>query len=320
MPSRFPQSLFATQIDAARYYCPEISRSRQALEVVCAGWESCRKDYELVRNAFPFMAVELVAKGEGSLEIDGNRYPLRAGALFCYGHHTALHITSDAERPLVKYFVSFTGPRARSALAESPLRVGQVLQSLYPNEIEDILERVIVEGNKKSALSPAIVSNYLRIFFHKLHECTEGHRGVESHRALASYLRAKALLEENFTRLTRAKDAARELGMTAETLCRLFHHFSGTTPYRFLLKLRLNLAVDLLLGTDLLVKEVAARAGFEDPFHFSRVFRRVQGIPPADFQRLHKRVSAGEGPAIGPTSPSRRWPDGPALASLPRAS
>ena len=129
---------------------------------------------------------------------------------------------------------------------------------------------------------------------------------VASPRALASYLRAKSLLEENFTRLTRAKDAARELGITSETLCRLFRHFSGTTPYQFLLRLRLNLAVDLLLGTDLLVKEVAARAGFEDPFHFSRVFRRVQGIPPADFQRLHKRVSAGAGaplPALSGTAP-----------------
>jgi AraC family transcriptional regulator len=293
MASRFPPSLLATQIDAARYYCPEMPRSRPALEVVCAGWESCRPDYELVRNAFPFMAVELVAKGEGWLEIDGSRYRLKKGALFCYGHHTALHITCDAEHPLEKYFVSFMGPAARSALAESPLRVGEVLQSLYPTEIEDILERVIVEGNRKSELSPSIVSNYLRIFFQKLHECTEGQPGGESPRALASYLRARALLEEHFTRLTRAKDAARELGITAETLCRLFKHFSGTTPYQFLLKLRINLAVELLLGTDLLVKEVAAEAGFDDPFHFSRVFRRAQGIPPADFQRLHKRVSAG---------------------------
>jgi len=306
MASRFPPSLLATQIHAARYYCPEVPRSRQALEVVCAGWESCRPDYELVRNSFPFMAVELVAKGEGALEIDGRGYRLRAGTVFCYGQRTALHIASDTERPLQKFFISFMGPSARSALAESPMRVGQVMQALYPRELEDIFERVIIEGNRKSQLSPAIVSHYLRIFFQKLHECTGGLEGGESPRALASYLRAKSLLEENFTRLTRAKDAARELGITSETLCRLFRHFSGTTPYQFLLRLRLNLAVDLLLGTDLLVKEVAARAGFEDPFHFSRVFRRVQGIPPADFQRLHKRVSAGAGaplPALSGTAP-----------------
>jgi AraC-like DNA-binding protein len=54
-----------------------------------------------------------------------------------------------------------------------------------------------------------------------------------------------------------------------------------------------NLAVDLLLGTDLLVKQVAERAGFEDPFHFSRVFKRIQGISPAAFQRMHKRTAAG---------------------------
>ena len=81
--------------------------------------------------------------------------------------------------------------------------------------------------------------------------------------------------------------------MAPETLCRLFHRFSDDSPYQLLLKLRVNLSVDLLLGTDLLVKQVAERAGFDDPFHFSRVFKRMQGISPAAFQRMHKRTAAG---------------------------
>jgi AraC-like DNA-binding protein len=55
------------------------------------------------------------------------------------------------------------------------------------------------------------------------------------------------------------------------------------------LRLRVNLAIDLLLGTSLLVKEVAEQVGFDDPFHFSRVFRKLQGMSPTTFQRLHRR-------------------------------
>ena len=81
--------------------------------------------------------------------------------------------------------------------------------------------------------------------------------------------------------------------MAPETLCRLFKRFSDDSPYQLLLKLRVNLAVDLLISTDLLVKQVAAQAGFDDPFHFSRVFRRMQGMSPMSFRRLHGRRAKG---------------------------
>jgi len=292
MASSFPASLFATQVDAARYYCPEQPRDPLALEVVCAGWESCRPDYELVRSAFPWLAVELVARGEGSLDIDGVRFRLRAGTTFCYGPTTTLRIASDPKRPLQKYFVDFAGRAAERIVKGGPLGVGQVRQSLYPHELVEILERVIVEGNRKTELSRRIAGNYLRIYFQKLHECPDGAVREESPRSLASYLRARAFLEREFQRLGRAEDAAHELGMAPETLCRLFQHYARTTPYQLLLTLRLNLAVDLLLGTDLLVKQVAERAGFDDPFHFSRVFkRRVNGMSPVAFQRLYRRTS-----------------------------
>ena len=306
MASGFPANLFATQVHSARYYCPEQPRAPLALEVVCAGWESCRPDYELVRSAFPWLAVELVAQGEGWLDIDGSRFRLRAGTAFCYGPSTALRIASAAGRPLQKYFVDFAGRAAERMVSRGPLRIGQVRQALYPHELLEILERVIVEGNRKTELSARIAGNYLRIFFQKLHECADGTTREESSRGLESYLRARAFLEHEFQRLGRAEDAAHELGMTAETLCRLFQHYARTTPYQLLLTLRVNLAVDLLLGTDLLVKQVAERAGFDDPFHFSRVFkRRINGMSPAAFQRLHRRCrpAAALAPPASPPAP-----------------
>jgi AraC-like DNA-binding protein len=42
----------------------------------------------------------------------------------------------------------------------------------------------------------------------------------------------------------------------------------------------MNLAAEFLLASDCLVKEAAARVGFSDADHFSRVFRAVHGVPP----------------------------------------
>jgi AraC-like DNA-binding protein len=285
----FPSHLFATQIFECRYYCPEVPRALGGLTVVCAGWEACRPDYELVRRTFPWVVVELVVRGEGWLELDDRRYPLRPGSLFCYGSETSLRITTDPARPFLKYFVGFTGSEAHRASARGALRVGEAREAVYPEELQQVLDRVIAEGNRKSSSSSEIANDYLRIFLLKLDECAAESSAGEPSRALDSYLRAKAFLEKNYLRLRRTDDAAHELGMATETLCRLFQHYSRTSPHQFVLRLRINLAVDLLLGTNLLVKEVAEQAGFDDPFHFSRVFRRVQGVSPAAFQKLHRR-------------------------------
>jgi AraC-like DNA-binding protein len=44
-------------------------------------------------------------------------------------------------------------------------------------------------------------------------------------------------------------------------------------------------AANLLSDTQAEVQEVAYRLGFIDPFHFSRVFKRIFGVSPTEFQR-----------------------------------
>ena len=46
---------------------------------------------------------------------------------------------------------------------------------------------------------------------------------------------------------------------------------------------------ELLGNQSMLVKEVAEAVGFADPYHFSRVFKRVYGIPPEAFSQTARR-------------------------------
>jgi AraC-like DNA-binding protein len=290
MAQDFARTLFSTQITEASYYCPPRSRPRQALDIVCAGRENCRHDYLVSRGSFPWAALELVVKGEGWLKIGGTRFRLQTGSLFSYGPGISYQMSTDPKRPMLKYFVDFTaaGPRRETAA----LQPGRLRQALYPQELGEIMDRLLIEGTRKTAHSRAIANNYLRILLQKANECAPVCAGANRSRALASYLKAKAFLDEHHEQLSSGEAAAEKLGITPETLCRLFQRFSNTSPYRYLLQLKMNRAVGLLLGTGLLVKEVGQRAGFDDPFHFSRIFKRLQGIAPENFRSLHARRSS----------------------------
>jgi AraC family transcriptional regulator of arabinose operon len=47
---------------------------------------------------------------------------------------------------------------------------------------------------------------------------------------------------------------------------------------------RVEEARRLLAAGDLSIKQVAIACGFASPYHFSKVFRRIDGLPPSQYQ------------------------------------
>lgn len=61
-----------------------------------------------------------------------------------------------------------------------------------------------------------------------------------------------------------------------------FRALLGTSPGRYLEQMRMRHARHLLYTTQLPVKEIAVRSGFEDPLYFSRRYHRFWGHPPTE--------------------------------------
>lgn len=74
---------------------------------------------------------------------------------------------------------------------------------------------------------------------------------------------------------------AHAFGLTPQHVNALFKHGLGTTPGDFVRRERILRAWHDLHARGLSVAEAAARWGFSDPFHFSRVFRKEMGFPPS---------------------------------------
>ena len=72
----------------------------------------------------------------------------------------------------------------------------------------------------------------------------------------------------------------------------LFKRQTGTAPIDFFIHLRMNHARQLLGSTCSSVKEVAAAMGYDDPFYFSRVFKSVHSIAPAEYRRRNGQAKA----------------------------
>lgn len=75
-------------------------------------------------------------------------------------------------------------------------------------------------------------------------------------------------------------ELAERCGLSADAFTRRFREIVGITPYRYLQTIRYALAAQLLESTDLSIGEICAQIGVNDPFHFSREFKRFHERSP----------------------------------------
>ena len=97
--------------------------------------------------------------------------------------------------------------------------------------------------------------------------------------------RAQQVIDARLAETLTLSDVAREVNVTPQHLIKLFRKHLNNTPARYLWQARVRRGVELLCATGLSVAEVAARAGFQNPFHFSRMVQQTYGRSPRELRR-----------------------------------
>lgn len=114
---------------------------------------------------------------------------------------------------------------------------------------------------------------------------------VERHGRRSARERVAASVEglrQDWRRPHRLGELAAAAGMSVTHYCAHFRELTGFAPVDYLIRLRVRHACQLLDTTALTVGEVAAETGYEDPYYFTRCFRRVMGCSPREYRRIPK--------------------------------
>lgn len=81
---------------------------------------------------------------------------------------------------------------------------------------------------------------------------------------------------------------SRKCSLSRSRFHAVFKEATGESPYEFVRHIRLEKASAILLASDLDVAEIGQRLGWNDQFHFSRVFKAAFGISPRNYRNLHR--------------------------------
>lgn len=98
-------------------------------------------------------------------------------------------------------------------------------------------------------------------------------------------LRACAHIERHLGDAMTLSELANVAGVSRFHFARLFRVSTGYSPMAYLLRKRIERAKSLLGRGGMPICEIAAMLGFSDQSHFSRTFRKLEGVTPKQFAR-----------------------------------
>ncbi|AJS58750.1 AraC family transcriptional regulator [Paenibacillus sp. IHBB 10380] len=87
---------------------------------------------------------------------------------------------------------------------------------------------------------------------------------------------------------------ADKLNYSPRHLSMRFKEQTGASPIHYLIQVRVNHAIELLLGTDATLQEIAHAVGYSDVYYFSRIFKKNIGLSPIRFQKAERQRRLSE--------------------------
>lgn len=99
--------------------------------------------------------------------------------------------------------------------------------------------------------------------------------------------KALLVMEKAVRENLKIEDLAWKLGLSEEHFIRIFREQVRMTPHQYFTRLKVEGASGLLISTDKAVGEISDWFGFENQFHFSRIFKKCTGMSPLDYRKTY---------------------------------
>ena len=96
-------------------------------------------------------------------------------------------------------------------------------------------------------------------------------------------IKAKAYIERNFSKQITSEKLSSIVGCSPSHLRAVFRKTYGDSPIKYLNKVRVEHAKEMLSSNVFTIEEIALSCGFQNVYYFSRVFKEYTGISPGKY-------------------------------------
>lgn len=271
-------------MDSFKHSFKNTLKENLGLAVYNTGYQKCDGHHTWGPALRDHYLVHYVSGGRGTFVSGGRTYPLGQGEMFLIFPSQVAFYAADREDPWEYCWVGFNGTEAKRLLNLTGFsRENPVLRPERPEVLKELLLHIYRSGGNTPAADAEMVG-YLYLFFAELIRLGGAQApagGTKDYLA-----QAVRFIQFNYAGDIGVEEVAAYAGVSRSQLYRTFQAGFGLSPHDFLQRYRINEACSLLRSRRLTVAQVAGSVGFNDPLYFSRIFKKLKGVSPTEYQRM----------------------------------
>ena len=217
-------------------------------------------------KARPYASLSFRSKGTGRFEIQGRDITVNEGDILYIPSNMPYKVEYLSSESIVVHLVNCNYFESENISVQNI------------SSIKNRFEKLLTSWNDRHSVNHA-----KSILYDILEKISEDKKIVISDTAFAECV---AYINSHFFDSELDIEDICEHGfISVSSLQRKFHEHFEMSPKQYLIKLRMNRALELLIANELSIRDIAFACGFSDEKYFSRAFKNQYGYPPSQMKK-----------------------------------
>lgn len=226
-------------------------------------------------------------QGTGWLEIQSKRIEIIPNQYFIIQKEIPHQYGAAKDTPWSIYWMHFDGSMASSLFNRCRSKMDQLQITPFSNDRVQLFNQAF-DIFKSNYVEPQIeYANILSLSFISsfIYQDLDQPEGNQGRGRLVDAI--ITFLLKNIDKSYKSEDIAKEFNYSPSHIFNLFKQRTGYSLIHFFNLKKMQKACEYLDYTDLTVKEISFKLGFQDPLYFSRLFKKYMGVSPRGYKRGH---------------------------------
>ena len=276
------QDITVEELNPSIWYCSRVHDSRN----------------EQVHHHSNNIELAFILSGNGRYMVNSKEYDVHQGDLvICNPGDEHQNIIIDRDNPTIEFICGFSDVHfAGMGRNRIELQDGSAILRFSPEHRREISRCCydIIEENDRAEpgryyIIKALVIRILVLIFRAIQgDVKNDFQGTSFSSYSKSYVTRKIIdfLNENYDQRISLDQIATNMYLSPVYISKIFKEKTGDSPINYLIRIRLEKAKEMLdSDSTKSIREIAQKVGYEDMYHFSKLFKRHFGISPLAYRR-----------------------------------
>jgi len=251
------------------------------------GSEACEPYHYYGTAVRDYYLIHYIHSGKGFFQVGQKTYHLEKGHGFLICPNVITYYEADAQDPWHYSWVGFSGLKAEAYLKLAHLTMDNpIFKYDRDDAMENIFKEMMAAINYDKGRDMRLMG-LLWLFLSQLVEISPSDSLEEKNQDRKSFYVRKVIefIESNYSHHIRVYEISKYIGLDRSYLNSIFKEQTGKTLKEYLIDFRLNKACEFMHNEALSIGDISRSVGYEDPFLFSKVFKKKRGQSPNKYRK-----------------------------------